>query len=244
MSILIKGIKYKLHSNVSTGHDFNSLPNGCIFFKEGELFSNGNYFIKDTTHVKIFRSGRTEQHLNFKDFSDLLTVNGLHRNRVLYVYVKDVMTNYVTYKDEVYHYVGEYDNTPIKSGDILTHDKGDVSKGEFHYLLTVTNTEIQYLMDGRSMMYKVPLRAMDGRRKVYRRTQETIKPMNTNLVKKENTMKESIMTYVKENKNIIMTVVLVIIIDKLVFKGAFTNRLKGIVERFLGQAEEQLEKKV
>lgn len=56
-------------------------------------------------------------------------------------------------------------------------------------------------------------------------------------------MLESIKSYVKENKNILLTIGVALILDHLVFGGAFRQKVQELVEGMLGKAKKQLEEK-
>lgn len=56
-------------------------------------------------------------------------------------------------------------------------------------------------------------------------------------------MVDSIKEYVKEHKSIIMTIAVVLIVDHLVFNGAFREKVKSLVDGLLNKATKQLEDK-
>jgi hypothetical protein len=61
--------------------------------------------------------------------------------------------------------------------------------------------------------------------------------------KKESNMLESAKEYLKENKSIIMTIAVVLIVDHLVFGGAFREKVKSLVNGLLDKAQTDLDKK-
>lgn len=63
---------------------------------------------------------------------------------------------------------------------------------------------------------------------------------NTYNFEKEVNMLESVKEYLKENKQIIMTIAVVLIVDHLVFGGAFRERVKSLVNGLLNNAEKKL----
>jgi hypothetical protein len=56
-------------------------------------------------------------------------------------------------------------------------------------------------------------------------------------------MLESAKEYLKENKSIIMTIAVVLIVDHLVFGGAFREKVKALVNGLLDKAQTDLDKK-
>lgn len=59
---------------------------------------------------------------------------------------------------------------------------------------------------------------------------------------KEKSMLDSVKEYLKENKQIIMTIAVVLIVDHLVFGGAFREKVKSLVDGLLSKAQKQLDK--
>lgn len=60
---------------------------------------------------------------------------------------------------------------------------------------------------------------------------------------KENNMLESVKEYLKEHKSIIMTIAVVLLVDHLVFQGAFREKVKSLVDGLLNKAQKQLDDK-
>lgn len=63
--------------------------------------------------------------------------------------------------------------------------------------------------------------------------------------KEEKNMLKEIATdakeFVKNNRNVIYTIVVVALVDHFVFKGALRDRLKGLLEKMLNKAEKSVE---
>lgn len=55
-----------------------------------------------------------------------------------------------------------------------------------------------------------------------------------------NEVKNDVKGFVSENRSTIYTILLVAIVDHFVFGGAFRDRLKGLVDKFLGKAEAKI----
>lgn len=55
------------------------------------------------------------------------------------------------------------------------------------------------------------------------------------------TMFKEVSEYLKSNKSVILTVVFALVLDQLVFKGAFREKVKELVEGLLGKAKKELE---
>lgn len=62
------------------------------------------------------------------------------------------------------------------------------------------------------------------------------------LIKGESYM-DSIKDYLKEHKSILMTIGVVLLVDHLVFDGAFREKVKEIINKMLGKVEKQLDSK-
>lgn len=62
--------------------------------------------------------------------------------------------------------------------------------------------------------------------------------------KEEITMFGSVKQYFNQHKEIIMTLGFILIVDYLVFDGAFREKIKAVVERMLNSAEQKLQKLV
>lgn len=62
--------------------------------------------------------------------------------------------------------------------------------------------------------------------------------------KEEITMFGSVKQYFNEHKEVIMTLGFILVVDYLVFDGAFREKIKAVVERMLNSAEKKLEKLV
>lgn len=60
---------------------------------------------------------------------------------------------------------------------------------------------------------------------------------------KEPNMMESVKEYLKEHKSIIITIAVALVVDHLVFGGAFREKVKSLVDGLLNKAQKQLDDK-
>lgn len=68
------------------------------------------------------------------------------------------------------------------------------------------------------------------------------KPMNTDSNSGAlSTILSDAKSFVRENRNVIYTVVTVILIDKFVLEGRFTERIRSLVDRLLGRVEKKVD---
>lgn len=64
------------------------------------------------------------------------------------------------------------------------------------------------------------------------------------LIEGDNVLKEigsDVKTFVKDNRQVIYTMAFVLLVDHLVFGGAFRDKLKELVNKLIGKVEKQLE---
>lgn len=60
---------------------------------------------------------------------------------------------------------------------------------------------------------------------------------------KEKNMLDSVKEYLKQHKDIIITIGVVLVVDHLIFGGAFREKVKALVDGLLNKAEKQLSEK-
>lgn len=110
----------------------------------------------------------------------------------------------------------------FKAGDKVTRGNGIT-----YTILNITNQGVRPLLD-----------TIDQHGKAYIEYADFF-----TLIKQENNMLDSIKEYIKEHKQVIITIGVVLLVDHLVFGGAFRERVKGLVEKLLNKAETSFDKK-
>lgn len=68
--------------------------------------------------------------------------------------------------------------------------------------------------------------------------------LETVLIKEKNMVKElvtDVREFVKDNRSVVYTIAIIVLADQFLFKGAFRERLKAIVEKLLCKAEAKVD---
>lgn len=128
-------------------------------------------------------------------------------------------------------------------GDICLYHPNEMQAKEAGFLNNISHDAEFY---GRSVKivgyhkngYCGVIEGVTGR--TYNFVESALVPIN-----KGNIMKEAlgeVKAFLKDNRQLVGTVVLVLVLDHLVFGGALRERLKDIVNKMLGKVEKSLEK--